>query len=434
MFKVFKEEFKHMFMSVWRIISYIVLLLIPVIYSTIVVSSFFKPFHHVDNLKVVVVNLDKEAKPLLGQPSSHAKELSSILTNTKEIKLGSKTLKVNIEDASNIYKTRTEAKAAVHNGDVAAVIMIPKGYSDSFASMVVPLLTASLTNDPKKIADVISKKIKQVEFHISFKHNFIRGEMTNLASAIQKFSHDVLAPGRIGNTIFNALSHSFTTSTVEQHILGKNINTYGKGFAPFFISISLWAGALAGTFIIKNKRYGEKEKTIQTFFGKTMVWQLTSFIQSSLLTLGLAILGVTPAGGWGDLWQWWLFIVFMSATFSLTIQGIGSIFRYADIGKFICVVLLILNLVASSGSFPSFMQPAFFTFITDLLPFHYGIEGMRQILWEPSTAEVFKNMAFLLLFPLITVSIALTVNIIWDKKTLKITGQYDSYEISTLDL
>ena len=440
MFKTFMKEFKNLFQSKWRIASYILLLFIPMIYSSIVISSFAKPFHNAHTMKIVVVNLDKVKT---GTQPLESGQLAAYLENKQGAKLGKKFLGYNIQDASNIYKTEEQIQKAIENGDVDAAIVIPKGYSHAIAT-VLPQLVLKMTSkfDPVKIVKVFNDAFHpragpdfRVKFMNSYKHNFIKGEMTNLASAIADFHKHILAPTVTNANLFSILSANTKSQLVHQEILAKNIDAYGKGFSPFFVSISLWAGALASTFVIKNKRYFKgKQGTFKTFFGKTLVWQLTSFIQASLLTLGVTLLGVLPSGGWSSGWELWLYFVFVSAAFALMMQALGSMFRFADIGKFIGVLILIIDLVASSGSFPAFMLPKFFEFISDYIPFTYVIKGMREILWEPSTSVVFTQMGYLLIFPAILVPLSLMNNFIYDRKSKKANKEYDSYEVTTGDL
>ena len=445
MFKIFIKEFKNLFQSKWRIFSYVLLLLIPMIYSSIVISSFFKPFHNAHNLKVVVVDLDKRPESI---------KLTNYLGEKSGAKLGKKFLKYNIEDASKIYKTQDQVDQAVRNGDIAAAIVIPKGYTKAIVKLGTEVTDKLFEKfDPSTIRQAIldifhpkrappgqGREDFRVKFMNGYKYNFIKGQMTNLASAIAEFHKHVMAPTITGTNLFDPLIkfiHSADTKSelVHQEILGSNINSYGKGFSPFFVSISLWAGALAATFVIKNKRYYKGHKgTFSTYVGKMLVWQFTSFIQSSLLALAITLLGVLPATGWSSAWQLWLYIVFMSAMFSLMMQALGSMFRYADIGKFIGVIILIIDLVASSGSFPSFMLPKLFEFISTYIPFTYSINGMRETLWEPSAIDILTQMGYLFIFPVILTPLALILNFIHDRKTKKKTGEYDSYEITTGDL
>ncbi|MCK5867574.1 MAG: YhgE/Pip family protein [Mycoplasmataceae bacterium] len=440
MFSTFIKEFKNLFQSKWRIVSYVLLLFIPMIYSSIVISSFAKPFHNAHNLKVVVVNLDKKPD---NTPESQSAELVKYLKNKNGAKLGKKFLKYNIEDASSIYTSASQIDQAVRNGEVAAAIVIPKGYTKAFQQLIPSALVGVLKPfDPKSIADFFINTLNpragpdhRVQFLNGYKYNFIKGEMTNLASAIAEFHKHILAPITTSTKFFSLLSANTKASLVHQEILGSNIDTYGKGFSPFFVSISLWAGALAATFVIKNKRYFKGHKgTFRTFFGKMFVWQITSFIQATLLTIGITLLGVLPATGWPSAWQLWLYVVFVSAVFSLMMQALGSMFRFADIGKFIGVIVLIIDLVASSGSFPAFMLPKFFEIISDYIPFTYVIKGMREILWEPNASEVLTQMGYLLIFPAILIPLSLMMNFIHDHKTKKNTLEYDSFEITTGDL
>jgi len=129
-----------------------------------------------------------------------------------------------------------------------------------------------------------------------------------------------------------------------------------------------------------------------------------------------------------------LFVYFVSAIFSIFVQGIVFSIRYGDIGDFVVVILLVLQLVASSGTFPVEMQNVIFKVIHPVAPFTYSIQGIREIFETPDIGYIFMNMGILIIFPIVSISIALTRNILFDNKTYMLQKKYKSFEIHMGDL
>ena len=438
MFKTFLEEFKKIFKSKWKTVTYLLLLFIPMIYVLITTTAFKEPFHNSDKLRVAVVNLDKK---------TFSNNLENELKGKHNLELGTQKIDINVQDATAIYDSYNEAKKAVNDGTYDTLIVIPQGYNDSLvgvkkeiSNFLNPLFSQTLSQTVQKINNLLNGN--RIQFINSYRTNFLAGVMTNMGSSIKDFTYSSLKASQssLGQVINNALKsilEPFKNNLISHKILGKDINSYGKGLSPFFIAISLWAGALATTFVIKNKRYfKEKSGTFKNYFGKTMVWLLTGWIQGTLLFVALSLNGLLVEGVWKEQWKLWLAIMAISTLFNLVVQAIAYTLRYGDKAKFAIVVLMIINLVASGGTFPAFMQNKFFRAINPYLPFTYAVDLVREVLYHPSTTKVFTDIGILTIYPAVMIPISLTSNYLFDKKTLKVinsTKVYDVFEIDTGD-
>ncbi|RTZ69086.1 MAG: hypothetical protein DSZ21_00585 [Tenericutes bacterium] len=112
-------------------------------------------------------------------------------------------------------------------------------------------------------------------------------------------------------------------------------------------------------------------------------------------------------------------------------------FRYGDLGEFAVVIILVIQLTSSSGTFPVEMQNIIFKIIHPIAPFTYSIDSFRELLYEPNVFDIIKNIAILLVFPLVLVPFSLFLNYRFDKRTVKFSNdvpQYRSYEIHLGDL
>lgn len=313
------------------------------------------------------------------------------------------------------------------------------------------LFEASAKDIQSKIIDGKKNSYDRITFYNSYKHSYLAGEMTNYISnsfsLIQKaiiplFSE--VASTEIGKEIIKKWltelkyekDHKIKNiSGMLIHKTAPNINNYGFGIAPYFISIALWAGALVMTFVIKNERHIKNQSTTKHYFGKTLLWLFSGWFQSIVLISAIWLQGVDI--GWEHQWELYLYALFMSTIFTLTVQGASYTMRYGDIGELIVVIMLVIQLISSSGTFPVEMQNIIFRIINPIVPFSYTIHSLREILWNPNWIIIIKDTIILLIFPVIFISLSLFVNWHFDKRTKKrIDGnnQYKSFEIQLDDL
>ena len=457
MFKTFWEELKYIGRSKWHIASFFVMLFIPFIYGFLYMNAYWAPFKHVDKLPIILVNADKGNAYDLKSKTLEDKIFGKD-GGKKKIKLGSEIYDIKLQKKD---MTEKKAEELVNSGKYSAAIVIPKGYSQEIHDVEQQLLTllpgAVLTNhvDLKKIGDKLNaiKDEHKIQFYNSYKHNYLAGEMTNFGVGLAKLAFDTAIAEVTTNPIVKGLLSGFkhqsnpnqpnapnTIDNLKNFIhynkIGGNVNSYGFGLSPYFISIALWAGALVMTFVIKNERRVKTINAMRHYFGKTLVWLLAGFIQTSILMTAVTLQGV-HAQTWEDEVRLFMWAYFVSSIFILVIQAVSYSIRYGDIGEFAVVILLVIQLISSSGTFPVEMQNVVFKALHSFIPFTYSINGVREILSHPDIWIVLRNMGILFVFPIILVPISLLINHRFDIRTRKYHEgivQYESYEIHMGDM
>lgn len=165
---------------------------------------------------------------------------------------------------------------------------------------------------------------------------------------------------------------------IEEKSYGE-VDSYGVAFAPLFISIGLWVGALMCYVVLyydQKHRFGildhdtKKNRIIQNFIYMTMgavMGIITGVILKaglgySVESMGIYIVQCMLAG-----------LVFMSV-----IQFL--IRNFGDVGKFIALIILVLQLAASGGTFPVETIDNGFKGFTGILPMTYTIRSLRDAL------------------------------------------------------
>lgn len=163
---------------------------------------------------------------------------------------------------------------------------------------------------------------------------------------------------------------------IEEHAIYKSDN-YGSAMTPFFTNLALWVGGMILISILKIDADRDEEIPDFTFaegyWGRWKLFALLGLVQAFIVSVGdLAILKVQCERP-----------VFFVATALLSsfayvsiIYSLAGTFR--NIGKAIAVIVLILQIPGASGTYPIEMMAPFFQSIYPFLPFHYGIDGLRE--------------------------------------------------------
>lgn len=152
---------------------------------------------------------------------------------------------------------------------------------------------------------------------------------------------------------------------------------YGTAVSPFYTTLALWVGGLLLTALIKvapqKKGFLSEAKEYQLYFGRYLLFFVMGQIQAVITVVGdlylLKIQCLHPG----------LFMVAASLTsFTFTLLIYTLTLSFGDIGKAFAVVMVVLQIAGSSGTFPIELLPDFFQKIYLYFPFPYAINAMRE--------------------------------------------------------
>lgn len=137
------------------------------------------------------------------------------------------------------------------------------------------------------------------------------------------------------------------------------IPNYGSAMAPFFTTLSLWVGALILVSIlsveVKDIKGAKKLKVHEKYFGRYFTFMTIAIFQALIVSLGnIYLLKVYVSNKSIFI----LFSIFISIIFSMIIYTLVSVF--GNVGKALGVILLVLQISASGGTFPIEVTPGFF--------------------------------------------------------------------------
>ena len=197
------------------------------------------------------------------------------------------------------------------------------------------------------------------------------------------------------------------------------VSSYGIAFTPLFLCIGLWVGALMAYVVLyydHDERFGilginNKHKIVQNliYLG---IGAVEGLITSILLKVGLGFEVQNIALYYGT-------SILLGIAFMSIIQFL--IKNFGDIGKFLALIILVLQLAASGGTFPVETIDKGFQAISPYLPMTYAIKLLREILVP--TTQNFKAgyIAVLVGIILVTGAITFIVDILKRKN-----GSYDT--------
>ncbi|MBQ6065497.1 MAG: YhgE/Pip domain-containing protein [Clostridia bacterium] len=169
------------------------------------------------------------------------------------------------------------------------------------------------------------------------------------------------------------------------------IDNYGSAMAPFYTTLAIWVGgiiliAIFRTDVNKKKELGGVSPT-QEYFGRALTFAAFALIQGMIVCLGdLLFLKIQCAHP----------LLFLLA--GLLASLIYSFFIYSlvaafgDIGKAIVVILLVIQLGGSGGTFPIDVTPAFFRAVNPYLPFTFVINAMRECVCDTWGADYWLDL------------------------------------------
>ena len=177
------------------------------------------------------------------------------------------------------------------------------------------------------------------------------------------------------------------------------LSNYGSAMTPFYSSLALWVGGIVLVAVLNvdlseddRKKLG-KANSIQLFFGRYLIFFILGQIQALIIALGdLFFLQI-------DCENKLLFVLtcmLSSLVYTLLIYSLTITFSV--IGKALAVIILVIQIAGSGGTFPIEVLPGPFKALSPYMPFKYGINALRETVAGVDTGAYLKYIGILALF------------------------------------
>ena len=207
----------------------------------------------------------------------------------------------------------------------------------------------------------------------------------------------------------DSLGAYFASPVTMETIAMYPVATYGSAMTPFYSTLAIWVGSTILVALVKVKaspKNLENVQSYQLYFGRYLLFLLLAQIQAAIIVAGdlwLLKVNIVEPG------LFFLAASFTATAFSLLIYSLTLAF--GDVGKAVCVIVMVLQIAGSSGTFPIELLPDIYQKIYIFFPFPYAITAMREALAGMYGTAYMVALAKLILFMLEGLLIGLVIRI-----------------------
>ena len=177
------------------------------------------------------------------------------------------------------------------------------------------------------------------------------------------------------------------------------VDNFGSAMAPLYTTLALFIGSLLILVVVKPTVPGRVRAQLvdpqprQLFFGRFGVMAFLSLAQTTVMGLGnLLFLQVQVTHPLLFMLCFWL------AGFVFTFLIYALVAAFANLGKAVAVLLLIIQVTGCGGSFPLQLLPPFIQGLSPWLPATHVVNAMRAAMFGTYGGDFWWEMGLLALF------------------------------------
>lgn len=452
-------DLKYLKQHPFQLVSMIAIALIPLIYSAVFIGSMWNPYNETKSLTVDIVNKDDGAK-INGEEINIGNKLEDKLKKNDKFNWqfhkDSKAAKQNIDKGKSFAyieipaNTSKKASTLLDEQPEKANITVKTnpgynyiganiggqsatGIQQKLSDEIRSTYTKEVFSNMKKLIAGNEQTIQALDDMNNAEQQLIDGNQQVQAGLEQLKPLNPNAVGQIaqGNTqvtdglaslqennekLNNNLKANMQQSS-DTHFEEKNaeyvadpinmkqqdvteVENYGQSFAPYIISVSLFVGAITFSAVYPvGKNMLTRNSVGQTFMSKFLLYLIQSIVTSAILTLFLVFVFQIEID---DIVRFTTLIVLWGLASMFLVTTLTTLL--GNVGKFLALMLLILQLGSSEGTFPIETSNGFFQFLNPILPMTYVIKGIRESIFG-FTGEIPYHDAVIYLIVLIVVSL-----------------------------
>lgn len=349
------------------------------------------------DIKAVSSGINSSSGSLL--PVSKISEMSSLLRDTAQT----------IDVIRNEYNGNIKPELDKSVGSMLSVLNDVSGVltalaADGNTDTLIKTLSGAVNSGNSLLASLsalLEKCSVQLDEFLSKAEGLTESELANTIYNLTVGNAD-----KIGE--FIACPVSVNTDKIY------SIDRYGSAMAPFYSTLAIWVGAVILIAVLNPKVKKKKElgglNYAQEYFGRALTFICFSIVQGLIISLGdLFILKM-------QCYHPFRFVfasILASAVFSLLMYSLAA--SLGDIGKAVAVILLVVQIGGSGGTFPIDVTPSFFRTINPYLPFTFVIDAMRECVCGRWAHSYELNLLKLCIFIPVAVAIGLGLGYVMRK-------------------
>ena len=227
--------------------------------------------------------------------------------------------------------------------------------------------SSKLTDGSQKIADG-AEKLADGGNTLSSGLETLYGGVTTLSTGLMD-ANEKLALASTEETNAKTLSNPLALSKTDDDAVAVN----GIAMAPYMISVALFVAALSTNMIFAKLPSGRHPETRLAWFkARLEVNGIIAVLAGVLVYGGVHLIGLTAVHEMKTL----LLILLASVTFMSIVTALTT--WNSRVGAFFSLILLLLQLASSAGTYPLALTNDFFKTINPWLPMSYSVSGLRQ--------------------------------------------------------
>lgn len=341
-----------------------------------------------------------------------------------------------ITDAADKVTSRIEAELAKKTDSVEDAVRTCKDYASNmrnmFTNSLMPQIDGILANTEQILATV-NTLLESIKTTLENTGTIFNGMVSTIGSTNQSLEQmQVIIQGVSGKLksvteLFNGttedervqalrklmsgdpdtygefFSEPVKTDTVEVY----PIANYGSAMTPFYTVLALWVGALLLTALVKVKAEPKKLQGVklhQLYFGRYLLFFVLGQIQALVVVLGdiyLLHCQILDKG------LFWFTASLTSFVFTLLVYSLTL--SFGDIGKAVAVVIMVIQIAGSGGTFPIELLPSVYRNIYIFFPFPYAINAMRETIGGMYGNMYVKSLLQLMIFAVAALVLGLVI-------------------------
>jgi putative membrane protein len=192
------------------------------------------------------------------------------------------------------------------------------------------------------------------------------------------------------------------------------VPNYGTAFTPYFISLSLWVGALImffGIYLDADGKFKILSRYSENKILRSFIYLLIGLTQA--IVLGLVIQNALGL----EVENTALFYVSCCLVSMVSIAIVQfCLVHLKDVGKFLAIALLILQLTSCGGTFPMETIPKIFNVLYPFMPMTYGVALFKQAISGVDSSEVLYNGGILCAILIVFMALTIVLSVVKFKK------------------
>ena len=267
--------------------------------------------------------------------------------------------------------------------------------------------------------DAINTSLASMNETVARVQTQLDGMITDLNLLANSDTYQKLMSASIDGSALSGFLSSPVTLETETFF---KVESYGTAMTPLFTNLAIWVGGMVLLSLFKLEVDTDEKlrsyRPYEGYLGRGLLFLLVGQAQAITVCLGDLLMMKVQCG------HPVLFVLSgMMASFVYVnlIYALGTTLKH--VGKALCVVFLVFQIPASSGTYPMEMTAPLFRSLHPFLPFTYGVDAMRESLIGIYGHHYARDMLLLLSFVAVALFLGLglrplliNLNILFDRK------------------